>query len=200
MMFLSVIRSTTYTWRRVTSELTVIEAFPWHTGVVLNLPRFLGNVGDDNLMVRQTWSIRVCPTHLKTRAFFPLSTDVRQLSSSQWVLVAIPKTTTFNPCLESKSPLSIIRHKQCVLHRTVWWNLWALCVQVSCFRCLRGIVWLMWSRLWKGCVLAQRLFWDHQHQQVPSQYVKFLELIHLFSILNLIRSHIASTSMDWWIG
>ena len=36
---------------RVNSLL--LRAFPWHTGAVLNLPRFLGNVGDDNLMVRQ---------------------------------------------------------------------------------------------------------------------------------------------------
>jgi hypothetical protein len=37
---------------RVNSPL--LSAYPWHTGVVLRLPNFLGNVGDDNMGVRQT--------------------------------------------------------------------------------------------------------------------------------------------------
>ena len=37
----------------------LIRAFPWHTGVVLKLPNFLGNIRDDNLMnVRQ---YLICP-------------------------------------------------------------------------------------------------------------------------------------------
>jgi hypothetical protein len=32
----------------------VLRAFPWYTGVVLELPNFFGNIGDENLMnVRQ---------------------------------------------------------------------------------------------------------------------------------------------------
>lgn len=153
---------------RVKSPL--LRAFPWHTGVVLELPNFLGNVGDDNLMgVRQNLICNRLSNSFKTRAFFPLSTNVRRLSSSQQVLVAIPKTMMFNPCWELKSQ-STIRGKQCLHYRMFWWNLWGLRVRVSCFRCLRGTASLMWLRLWKGCVLTQHRYRGHQRQKAPSQY------------------------------
>jgi hypothetical protein len=47
---------------RVNSPL--LNAYPWHTGVVLRLPNFLGNVGDDNLGVRKILIHMICPTHL----------------------------------------------------------------------------------------------------------------------------------------
>jgi hypothetical protein len=86
---------------RVKSPL--LRAFPWHTGVVLEFPKFLGNVGDDKLIVSRNL-IRTPLSHsLKPRIFFPLLTNARQLYSSQQGLRAIRKTTMFNSCWELKS-------------------------------------------------------------------------------------------------
>jgi hypothetical protein len=53
---------------RVKSPL--LRTFPWHTGVVLELPKFLGNVGDDNLMdVRQNLICRCLLNSFKNQAF-----------------------------------------------------------------------------------------------------------------------------------
>jgi hypothetical protein len=53
---------------RVKSPL--LRAFPWHTGVVLELPNFLGNVGDDNLMgVRQNLICNRLSNSFKNQGF-----------------------------------------------------------------------------------------------------------------------------------
>jgi hypothetical protein len=120
----------------------LLSAYPWYTGVVLRLPNFLGNVGDDNLMgVRQTL-IHTCLSHSLINQDF--------LSTCE-TFVAIPKTMMFNPCWESKST------KRGKHYQMFWWNIWDLRVQVSSFQCLQGITLLMWLHLWKGCVLTKIL-------------------------------------------
>jgi hypothetical protein len=48
----------------------LLRTFPWHTGVVLKLPNFLGNVGDDNLMsVRQNLIPRCLYNSFKKQGF-----------------------------------------------------------------------------------------------------------------------------------
>lgn len=42
----------------------------------------------------------------------------------------------------------------------------------------------MWLRLWKGCVLTQRLYRGRHHHQAPSQYVNFRELLHFSPFSN----------------
>ena len=111
-------------------------------------------------------------TDLKIKTFFPPLTNARHLSSSQRLLVKVPKTWMFNPCWESRS-LPTIRGKWCLLDRMLCWTPWGIHMQGYCSRSLRGIISLMWLRLWKGCVLTQHLYRGHQHQQAPSQYVNF---------------------------
>ena len=132
-----------------------------------------------------TWSIHVCSTHLKTRAFFPLLMNVKQLSSSQLVLVTMLKTMLFNLCWESKSPPLTIQGKQYLLYWLHWWNLWVLCVQVSCFQCLWGIVSLM--SLWEGVYPYPVLITSSPAPTSSTQVhvCQFLRASPLFFILKL---------------